>query len=256
MSLGPRPVRKNFSGRREGDLVRTIGVPRIRNNTKYLGLPLFHTRRKSHDFNYILDKLESLLSGWKSKLLSKAGRLMMIKSVGLAIPTYTMQSIPIPLQLCNKIDAALRKFWWGHKSENNRGLCLKSWGNLCKPKSHRGLGLCQSHDINKALLGKWGWGLLTNANSLCLQILRAKYLHHSSFIDSEPRNGDSWTWKGICSSKPLITKGACKQLGNRKSINIWIDPWLPQFPGFRPPPTGNLRLGLIFLDDFRLPTGG
>ncbi|PON82101.1 hypothetical protein TorRG33x02_220960 [Trema orientale] len=88
-----------------------MSIPRIHRNAKYLGLSLFHSNHKSQDFNYILEKLQERLTGWKAKVLSRAGRLTLINSVGLAIPLYTMQSVPVPLSVCNKVDALIRKFW-------------------------------------------------------------------------------------------------------------------------------------------------
>ncbi|PON39525.1 hypothetical protein PanWU01x14_304160, partial [Parasponia andersonii] len=108
------------------------------------------------DFNYILKKLEERLTGWKEKVLSRAGRLTLIKSMSLAIPLYTMQFVSVSLSICNKVDALIRKLWWGSNANGNRSLCLKSWDSLCKPKAVGGIGLRHCHDMNRALLRKWG----------------------------------------------------------------------------------------------------
>lgn len=48
---------------------------------KYLGLPLFSSRMKKGDYQPIVDKIRKALAGWKSNLLSFAGRLELLKSM-------------------------------------------------------------------------------------------------------------------------------------------------------------------------------
>jgi hypothetical protein len=45
------------------------------------------------DFNYLKERMEVRTSGWKSKALSWMGRVTLIKSVALAIPSYRMAVI-------------------------------------------------------------------------------------------------------------------------------------------------------------------
>ena len=53
----------------------------IRNHEKYLGLPLLVGKNKRNSFNSIKEKLAKKLSGWKEKLLSKAGKEVLNKAV-------------------------------------------------------------------------------------------------------------------------------------------------------------------------------
>ena len=117
-----------------------MGLKEMTQNVKYLGLPLLHTRRKTKDFDFILEKLDSKLAGWKAKTLSQAGRLTLIQAVGQALPVYTMQTIDIPKKICGEIDNRLRRFWWGQNREDNRGLCLRAWSKICTPKIKEALG--------------------------------------------------------------------------------------------------------------------
>ena len=57
--------------------------------------------------------LAKKLAGWKEKLLSKAGKEVLIKVVAEAIPTYTMSCFKIPDSLCFEMTNLIRNFWWG-----------------------------------------------------------------------------------------------------------------------------------------------
>ena len=57
------------------------------------------------------------MQGWKEKLLSKAGKEVMIKAVVQSIPTYSMSVFKLPIGLCKDIKAMIRKFWWGKGSK-------------------------------------------------------------------------------------------------------------------------------------------
>ena len=63
----------------------------IKHHEKYFGLPSLVGRNKKNTFNSIKDKLRKKLAGWKEKLLSKAGKEVLIKTVAQAILTYTIE---------------------------------------------------------------------------------------------------------------------------------------------------------------------
>ena len=95
----------------------TLDVPVILQYKKYLGLPSLVGKNKKASFNYIKERLWKKIQGWKEKLLSQAGREILIKAVVQAIPTYTMSCFKLPLGLCGDIESIIRKFWWGQKGD-------------------------------------------------------------------------------------------------------------------------------------------
>uniref|UniRef100_A0A803PQ85 Reverse transcriptase zinc-binding domain-containing protein n=1 Tax=Cannabis sativa TaxID=3483 RepID=A0A803PQ85_CANSA len=60
----------------------------------------------------------------KAKTLSKAGRATLIKSVGLSLPLYAMQTTKLSNRLAAKIDGLVRDFWWGSE-KGNQSLCCR-----------------------------------------------------------------------------------------------------------------------------------
>ena len=94
-----------------------LGVEEIKQYEKYLGLPSLVGKNKKASFNYIKERVQRKIQGWKEKLLSQAGREILIKAVVQAIPSYTMSCFKLPLGLCLEIESLVRKFWWGQKGD-------------------------------------------------------------------------------------------------------------------------------------------
>ena len=88
----------------------TLGVSEIMQYEKYLGLPFLVGKRKKESFNYIKEKVWRKLQGWEAKLLSQAGKEVLLKAVIQAIPTYTMGCFKLPVGLCNEIETLIMKF--------------------------------------------------------------------------------------------------------------------------------------------------
>ena len=100
-----------------------------------------------------------MLAGWKEKLLSKAGKEVLIKAVAQAVPqavpTYTMSCFKLPDSLCNDLMGMIRNFWWEQKKEE-RKIAWLSWEKMCEPKCNGGMGFKDLKLFNKALLAKQG----------------------------------------------------------------------------------------------------
>ena len=88
-------------------------VQEVKSYEKYLGLPSLVGRGKKASFNYIKERVWRKLQEWEGKLLSQAGREVLIKSMIRVIPTYSMGCFKLPLGLCDDIEVMIKKFWWG-----------------------------------------------------------------------------------------------------------------------------------------------
>ncbi|XP_026419678.1 uncharacterized protein LOC113315627 [Papaver somniferum] len=87
-------------------------VQRISKDEKYLGTPLFFNGQMALNFESLLERAYRSLHGWKAKLLSQAGRTMLINSTLSAYPSYQMQCFEFPASVLDKFDKIQRDFWW------------------------------------------------------------------------------------------------------------------------------------------------
>ena len=55
-------------------------------------------------------KLASKLTGWKEKLMSNAGKEVLIKAVAQVVPLYTMSCFKLPYGLCEEMTRMVRQF--------------------------------------------------------------------------------------------------------------------------------------------------
>ncbi|KAK8347048.1 hypothetical protein V6Z11_A07G258800 [Gossypium hirsutum] len=116
-------------------------------------MPLIHNRVTVHTFDFVLSNVRQKLSRWDARELSLAGRIILIRSVLLAIPYYFMFTIQVPLSVCNEIERLACNFIWG-ETNNTRKIALLSWEDCCWPLDSGGLGLRKLCDQNKIFLMK------------------------------------------------------------------------------------------------------
>ena len=81
------------------DIKQRFGANIIRQHEKYLGLPSLVGKNKQNTFWQIKEKIANRLSGWREKILSMAGKEILIKAVVQAIPTHAMSCFLLPKSL-------------------------------------------------------------------------------------------------------------------------------------------------------------
>jgi hypothetical protein len=130
-----------------------LGVTSTPNLGKYLGFPLRPNGRSTRDFDFVVEKVQAKLSSWKAKLLSLAGRVILVQSVTFAIPAYYMQNVALPIRVCFNLDKLNRDFLWGSTDERKK-MHMVIWDKVCRPKELGGLGLYSTKVRNLTLLAK------------------------------------------------------------------------------------------------------
>jgi hypothetical protein len=105
------------------------------------------------------------------------------------------------------------------------------------------MGFQDLHSFNLAMLAKQVRRLIDTPNSLCAQVLCAKYYPSRDILQAGPKAGSSFTWQSIFARIQTFKRGCIWLVGNGDSIVIWKDPWIPASPdGKIVTPRGNCIL--------------
>jgi hypothetical protein len=154
---------------------------------------------------------------------------ILLKAVIQAIPVFAMRVCKIPKSMCREITDAMAVFWWG-ATETQKKMHWSAWWRMCTPKKDGAMGFGDLHAFNLAMLVKQTWRLLCNPNSLCAQVLRAKYYPDGNLLNAGPKKGSSFTWQSEISGLQTFKKGHIWRVGNGQNIDIWKDHWVLGMP--------------------------
>eukprot|EP00253_Pinus_taeda_P017405 PITA_17405 len=176
--------------RRESTLLSSLfpfQIQALESPFKYLGFWLKSNAYKKEDWNWLIEKLETRISHWSFKWLSRAGRLTLIKSVLMAIPVYWAALSWIPKGILEKIRRLCCRFLWAGSKENTV-LPWVAWDKIARPKDWGGWGIKRFPEFSLSLAAKSGWRLISMEN--------------------------------------IWTKGLAWKVGDGKHVRIGRDPWV------------------------------
>lgn len=120
----------------------------------YLGLPLGASYKSKMVWGSVVYRISLRLDSWKAALLSKGGRLTLLKSTLASIPNYYLSSFTIRGAVANDIKVKLRNFLWNDMKNQHR-YHLVEWKTICKPLGCGGLGVRSIREHNKVMLANW-----------------------------------------------------------------------------------------------------
>lgn len=88
----------------------------------------------------VIEKIACRLDSWKAPLLSKGGRLTLIKATLGAMPNYFLSLFTILASVANRMELMFRRFLW-HDEQEHHKYHLVEWKTCCKALSLGGLGI-------------------------------------------------------------------------------------------------------------------
>jgi hypothetical protein len=100
---------------------------------------------------------------------------------------------------------------------DKRSIHWKKWDDLTLPKCHGGMGFKDVKNFNLSMLGKQGWRLMMNPDSLCARVLKGKYFPHGNFMTAGKKKNSSHTWRAIIAGRKVLELGLIKRIGDGTS---------------------------------------
>src|SRR5438128_1164129 len=119
------------------------------------------------------------------------------------------------------------RFWWAQNDEERRMHWI-GWGKMKRSKEDGGLGFKDLYSLNLAMLARQCWRLIQAPESLCAQVLQAKYFPEGDLLIALPRNGMNYVWRNILKGLVVLKEGMIWRIGDGLRVHIWSDPWLPR----------------------------
>jgi exonuclease III len=215
----PPPVQRHIS-----DL---LGFQRSSLPSKYLGIPLIDNALRNSSWEHLLSSFSKKLSSWTLRTLNLPSRLILLRAVLQALPTYIFSVLTAPTFVQTTIKSLQRNFLW-QGFNTGKKIALVSWDKICRPKAQGGLGLRDPSIMNKILSAKIWWRWLKNPRDLWARLWRKKYAPTVAEKNLIRWNGDtpgSLVWTTAKQNRHLITQHAFWEVRDGKTALFWKDSW-------------------------------
>ncbi|KAJ4783797.1 RNA-directed DNA polymerase (reverse transcriptase)-related family protein [Rhynchospora pubera] len=194
---------------------------------RYLGALLTPKNCAKKTGIMLLEKLNSKLTGWRSNLLSHAGRLVLIQSALMSIPVYFMSVKMIPKGIIKKMESLIAKFFWG-KTDQVRYMSFVSWQRICQSREQGGLGIRQLQLFGEALYLKLIWAMISDADKLWVQC-KGKYYQNLGFWRASNIAGTSPLWRQAMKMREFFKRNIKWQIGDGARIKVLSQPWYTEW---------------------------
>ncbi|MQM07706.1 hypothetical protein Taro_040548 [Colocasia esculenta] len=211
-------------------------IPRIKAQTgyknqegalSYLGIPITPGRTLVSHYKHIIDRITGSLAAWKSKLLSQAGRIVLINSVLCSIPIYTASASCLPKSVIHIIERHCASFFW-NGADGPRRRQWVSWGNIMRPKQEGGLGVRSLWHVQVSLMAKLIWNAMTGT-SLWSKYARSRF--HITTLSNDTKAFPTGISKDVYSAaKTLLMQNTRWILGDGKDIDFLHYRWAGSSP--------------------------
>ena len=175
-----------------------------------------------------MDKVETRLGGWRGRLLSRGGRLVLVKTVFSALSTYYMSVFQMPAGLRRRSEGIMRQFSW-HGTAATRGGTLVAWDVACRSLTDGGLRIRHVQHTNPALLCKWVAQVMKPADDIVSCLLHEMYGCSLDWnVWATPQQGDSPFIVDLRGIFSLVQQFFRPQLGDGAIFRFWEDKWSSQ----------------------------
>jgi len=141
------------------------------------------------------EKIENWLATWKCGQLSYGGKAVLLNSSLTSIPMYLMGFYLLYEGNHQRMDTARACFFWQEIGKKKKYHMMR-WEALSVPKDFGGLGFLETRAMNMALLAKWLFRIESGDSSMCINLLRTKYLGNCGVFQEKVKSC-SFFWSGL-----------------------------------------------------------
>lgn len=207
----------------------SLGVSQGSLPVRYLGLPLMSQKMKKHDYQPLVDRINSRFTSWTARHLSFAGRLQLLKSVIYSTINFWASIFILPNQCLHKLEQMCNAFLWSGAPNSAREAKI-SWDIVCSSKESGGLGLKRLSSWNKVLALKLIWLLFTASGSLWVSWVRLHLIGRRNFWNLNPYLSGSWVWRKLCKLREVARPFVICEVGSGITASFWQDNWTGHGP--------------------------
>lgn len=122
----------------------------------------------------MISRFQRLTSFWKQLHISPAGKVVLINSVLLIIPSYTLVVYHMPDTIFDQL-AEINWIFLRYDDGNNSGLLLVSWNRITLDKSEGDLAIRNLRHLHTAYFSKNSLKFFNKGEAFLVDILDQKY---------------------------------------------------------------------------------
>ena len=205
----------------------TLGFPSFVQwvKIKYLGLPLTLGASLPSLWLDVLSKLKAKIVSLGGHWLTKAWKLVLIKSVLSSLPIFQSSLLLAPKFISIQIAKILRDFLWSWGKGNQNKIHLVKWETIKRPITEGGLQIRDHELANLALGVKLVWQIFADKNHPVSKLFSMKYLKGGSLrtIKLEKLPTCTAIWNLCRKSINLIEHHLYRIPSNGKGFFFWED---------------------------------
>ncbi|XP_058734199.1 uncharacterized protein LOC131605929 [Vicia villosa] len=207
LSVNPQKCQIFYSGMEEETINKVhemTGYGRGTLPVRYLGVPLASKRVSTNHYLPLIERILSRIRHWSSNLLSIAGRILLVKSIFLAITQYWMMCFPIPKTVIHKIEAICRAFVWTGTDKSRKSPI--AWTRVCSSIKNGGMNLIHMETWNRVAMLRCLWSLSLKVDSLWVKWVHAYYIKHDSVWNINLPQNVTWILKDIMARREDVSQ--------------------------------------------------
>ncbi|KAL3681828.1 hypothetical protein R1sor_024784 [Riccia sorocarpa] len=120
----------------------------------------------------IAEKLVRKLAHWSHKFITWPGRVMLLRHILRAIPTYHFLNIGLRDEGYQQLESICQNFLWESNKDGKAKLALVAWDQITQTKWDGGLGLIPFKQVSQALKLKFVARLMDGSNAEWAQMMK------------------------------------------------------------------------------------